>query len=138
VARWILLLEEFSYTIEHRPDKSMTHVDALSRYLLPRYMLVDTSKDGLLTRIEKAQQDDVDIKSISDFAEARKIDGYVMRGGILFKKTDDDLRKVPVSLRPQVVRQAHERGHFSIAETEVLLSQEYWIPDVRDKIQKVI
>lgn len=31
VARWALLLEEFNYTIEHRPGKNMTHVDALSQ-----------------------------------------------------------------------------------------------------------
>jgi hypothetical protein len=42
----------------------MTHVDALSRYPLPQYMLGDTSKDGLLARLEKAQQDNTDIKRI--------------------------------------------------------------------------
>jgi transposase InsO family protein len=58
---------------------------------------------------------------------------------VLFKKIDGDLRfVVPVSLRTQVVRQAHERGHFKVAKTEALLSQDYWMPNVRDGIQKVI
>jgi hypothetical protein len=62
-----------------------------------------------------------------------------MRGGILFKEVDDDLRiVVPASLRSQIVRQAHERRHFSVAKTEALLNQEYWIPNIRNKIQKVI
>jgi hypothetical protein len=64
VARWALLLEEFSYTIEHRPDRSMPHVDALSRYPLPRCMLIDAPRDGLAMRMEKTQREDVDVKKI--------------------------------------------------------------------------
>jgi len=87
--------------VAHWPGKSMAHVDALSHY--PRCMLIDTSVVDLLTRIEKALQNDV--KRISDFAEAQKIDGYVMRGGIFFKEVDNDLRVVvPASLRFQVIR----------------------------------
>jgi len=52
VARWALLLDEFSYIIE--PGKSMTHVDALSCYPLSRLMLIDAPRVGLLARIEKA------------------------------------------------------------------------------------
>ncbi|XP_025997281.2 uncharacterized protein LOC113005666 [Solenopsis invicta] len=41
VARWALLLEEFDYVIEHRPGKSMVHVDALSRNPIPSCMTID-------------------------------------------------------------------------------------------------
>jgi hypothetical protein len=76
-------------------------------------MLIDACKDGLLARIEKAQRVDADVRRVIDLTEVRKIDGYVIRGGILFKEIDGDLRiVVPISLRSQVVRQAHERGHF--------------------------
>jgi hypothetical protein len=40
-------------------------------------MLIDASKDGLLARMEKVQQENVDVKRIIDLAEARKINGYV-------------------------------------------------------------
>jgi len=43
-----------------------------------------------------------------------------------------------LSFRSQIIRQADGRGHFSVAKTEALLSKEYWIPYVRDKIQKII
>jgi len=110
---WALLLEEFSYTIEHRPGRSMAHVEALSHYPLPRCMLVDTSKEGLLARMEKAQQEDVDVKRITDLALGRKINGYIIKGGILFKEMDGDLRIIVLALlRSQVVWQVHERGHF--------------------------
>jgi hypothetical protein len=73
--------------------------------------------------MEKAQREDADIKKIIDLAEERKIDGYIIRGGVLFKEIDGDVRiVVPVSLRSQVIRQAHERGYFSVAKTEALLS----------------
>jgi hypothetical protein len=75
-------------------------------------------------------------KKIIDLAEARKIDGYIIAGGVLFKEINGDLRiVVPISLRSQVIRQVHERGHFSVAKTKALLSQDYWMPN---GIQKVI
>lgn len=102
-------------------------------------MLIETDKNSLSARLEKAQQDDVDVKRIFDLVKKRKIDGYVVRGNVLFKEVDDNLRIViPVSLRSQIIRQAHERGHFSIAKTEALLKRKYWIPHVKGKIQKVI
>jgi len=32
VVRWTLFLEEFSYTIEHRLNKNIAHINALSHY----------------------------------------------------------------------------------------------------------
>jgi hypothetical protein len=42
------------------------------------------------------------------------------------------------SLRSQVVRQAHEREHFPVAKTKALLNKKYWIPNIRDKIRKLL
>jgi len=95
-----LLLEEFEYTMEHQPGKNMAHVDALSRYPLPQCITIEIQKNGLLVRLEKAQQNDTDVKRIFDLVRTREIDGYIIRGGILFKEIDDDLRiVVPASLR---------------------------------------
>lgn len=52
VARWVLLLEEFDYVIEHRPDTSMVHVDALNRNP-PICMLINSCEDGLAARLRK-------------------------------------------------------------------------------------
>jgi len=41
VARWALTLEEFNYKIEHRPDKNMYHVDALSRYPIVQCNIIE-------------------------------------------------------------------------------------------------
>lgn len=50
IAGRALLLEDFSYTIQHRPTKSMLHIDVLSGNSLSMVMLVQEDKDGLLVR----------------------------------------------------------------------------------------
>lgn len=139
VARWALLLEEFKYKIEHRPGKNMSHVDALSRYPVLECNVVNKQKDGLTTRLRKAQENDSDVKKVLDRAKTRQVDDFVVRGDLLFKEVDGDLRVVvPKSMQSQIIRQAHERGHFSIAKTEALLRNDYWIPNVKTKIEKII
>ena len=70
VARWALQLEEFNYTIEHRPGKAMAHVDALSRNPLPVCMW-NECKDNIITRIRKAQREDVRLREIIELVEAK-------------------------------------------------------------------
>jgi len=48
VARWALLLEEFNYSIEHRPGKAIRHVDALSRNP-PCVMIIREDNESLIT-----------------------------------------------------------------------------------------
>ena len=128
VARWAIFLQDFQYTIEHRPGSSMRHVDTLSRYPLPSCFIVDECQDGLVLRLKKAQRADEHLKKITCLAEQSKIDGYVVKGGLLFKEVDGDVRLVvPKSMASQIIRSTHERGHFSVAKTEELLKRDFWI-----------
>jgi len=139
VARWALLLEEFHYTIEHRPGRNMLHVDALSRNPLPTNMVIDESTESLHARIGKAQREDNNIEKLFAMADQRQCEGYIVRGGLLFKESEGDIRLViPKSMRKQIIRQVHDRGHFSIGETETLLKRDYWFPNMRSKIEKVV
>lgn len=45
---------------------------------------------------------------------------------------------VPERMQDQVIRKMHEQGHFSTAKTEDLVKANYWIPDLRPKIEKII
>lgn len=38
----------------------------------------------------------------------------------------------------EVIKQAHERGHFRCKKTEYLLQQKFWFPRMRDTIRKII
>ncbi|XP_043498670.1 uncharacterized protein LOC122521973 [Polistes fuscatus] len=114
IARWVFFLQDFNYVIEHRPGKNMLHVDALSRQPLPSCMIIEESKNGLMNRLRQAQRSDSDVQKIIDLTKDGKINGYEMRGDLLFKEVDDDFKLVvPKQMCLQIIRQAHEVGHFS-------------------------
>ncbi|UYV81442.1 hypothetical protein LAZ67_20001196 [Cordylochernes scorpioides] len=69
VARWALLLEEYNYTIEHRPGSGMKHVDALSRN--PVSMMIQT--DTLVEKIRNAQGRDPLIKALLVIVKEKQV-----------------------------------------------------------------
>jgi len=38
----------------------------------------------------------------------------------------------------QIIRKAHEQGHFGVNKTEVLIKRNYWISNLRPKIERVV
>lgn len=138
VARWALLLEEFNYTIEHRSGKAMTHVDALSRNPLPECLVV-RQDNGITFKIRRAQQKDDETRRVFERTEEGKMSDYVVRGGLLFKVIDGDVRLViPKKLQSQIIQQTHRNGHFAAAKTEKLLKRDYWFPAIKSKTEKII
>jgi len=118
VARWALLLEEFQYEMEHRPGKSMAHVDALSRNPLPTCLIASECERGMLARFKKAQSADNNLGEIFRTIEQGQSKGYLIRGGLLYKEDDGDVRLVvPEAMQLQVIRKAHEQGHFGVVKT---------------------
>lgn len=133
-----LLLEEFDYTIEHRPGRSMRHVDALSRNP-PHVMSIYESNESILTRLSKAQRDDDNLKPIFETLKYGTYDDFVLQNNVLYKKYEDDLLLVvPKAMQREIVKQTHDRGHFSVKKVEQLLKKEFWFTHMREKIEKVI
>ncbi|KAK9687316.1 RNase H-like domain found in reverse transcriptase [Popillia japonica] len=68
VARWALLLEEFDYIIEHRPESRMKHCDALSRNpiaLIVRNEFLEKVKVAFLEKVKVAQkEDEITLKAV--------------------------------------------------------------------------
>lgn len=136
IARWTLLLEEFDYVIEH-PGKNMGHVNALSRNSLPKCMIVEND-NSLTEKFKRALQEDDDIKKILNAIKEKNIDGYTVRNDLLFKEHNGDiLLIVSKAMSTQVMKQAHDKGHFSVAKTEMLLLKDFWMPKIKSKIEKV-
>lgn len=78
VARWVLLLEEYNYIIEHRPGKNMIHVDALSRNPFSICMIAG-ERDSVTVKFRRAQQEDDDGKKMFDAVKKKNNDDYVIK-----------------------------------------------------------
>lgn len=139
VAQWALQLEEFRYTVEHRGGRSIRHVDALSRNPLSSCLVVSECSEELLVRLRKAQKEDDDLKRVFEAIERGEAKNHVIQGGILYRETDNNtLIVVPQAMQMQIIRRAHEQGHFGINKTEALVKVDYWIPNLRTKVEKLI
>ena len=85
----------------------MRHVDitALSRNPLATCMIINECNEGLTNIFKKAQQEDDHLKRIASLVEDNKTKDYVIRGGLLFKDCDGDIKLVvSKSMTRQVMR----------------------------------
>lgn len=138
IARWALLLQEYTYEVCHRPGRSMQHVDALSRNPLPTVLTIKECQTSILVRLRKAQKEDEDLKDKLQEAEAENEEGYVIKNDLLYKKVNQELLiVVPTKMQTQIIRQAHERGHYGVFKTELLILENYWFSGMRSKIENV-
>lgn len=135
VARWVLLLEEYDYEVEHRSGSQMRHVDALSRYPV---MIID--EDTVIAQIRNAQSKDDELAAIIEIVRNdAEFNNYFLKADVLFKLKDDrELIVIPESMQTNIIRQAHEKGHFAVKKTMEIIRQEYFIPNLEAKVQKII
>ena len=133
VARWVLFLEEFDYKIEHRSGNRMRHADALSRNI------VGVMVNKVTIQIEKMQQDDEKIRAILKVLEKQPFDDYFVRNNVLYKiKNGIELIVIPKKMQTGIIKEIHERGHFSATKVEIILCQEYFINNAIKKIKSII
>ncbi|GFY20868.1 transposon Tf2-11 polyprotein [Trichonephila clavipes] len=134
IARWALYLQEFNYTIEHRTGSKMAHVDALSRP--PHCMLIQNS---VHLQFLKAQQADDQITTIKTLLETTPHDNYIVKNKLLYQTVNGtDLLGVPDEMQANIIKTAHERGHFAVQRTQDLVSKDFYIPRLKDKVEKCI
>ncbi|GFX34169.1 hypothetical protein TNCV_2072061 [Trichonephila clavipes] len=133
IARWALLLEEYDYEIVHRSGQTMQHVDALSRY--PVTMI---TSDTLTARLQRAQQDE-NIQNLKSLIGTNNATDFFTRNEILYKYVDGrELIAAPRDMQTELIKLAHEKGHFPCAKTEEIVKREFFIPNLSKKIQNVI
>ncbi|GFX46439.1 transposon Ty3-I Gag-Pol polyprotein [Trichonephila clavipes] len=112
----------------------MAHVDALSRP--PHCMLIQNS---VHVQFLKAQQADDQITTIKTLLETTPHDNYIVKNKLLYKTVNGiDLLVVPDEMQANIIKTAHERGHFAVLRTQDLVSKDFYIPRLKDKVEKGI
>jgi len=126
IARWALFLQDFQYSIEHRPGKSMRHVDTLSRNALPTAILITECPEGIIAKLYKNQVKDDELATLKKRIDDNQADGYLIKNGLIYKEVNGDaLIVVPKLMQYGLIRQVHERGHFGPDKTQKLLLMDY-------------
>lgn len=133
VAGWALALEEFDYTIEHRGGERMKHVDALSRY--PTMLVEDT----LTALIRQNQDDDPQLRAIRKVLDKEPYEDYIIENGLLMKNGDDkNLIVLPSNMQMDILRKTHGQGHFGVKKILEHIQQDYYIPNLKVKLENLI
>lgn len=134
IARWGLEMENFNYSIEHRSNQRMCHVDSLSRVVqvnvieqtsIEQTLAVEQERDTNIFIIRQSLE-----KGLSSHSAFELIDGLVYR-----KKGETSLFYVPSLMEYNVIRANHDDfGHFSTDKVLDLISKTYWFPHIRKKV----
>lgn len=133
VARWVLILEQFDYVIEHRAGKYVKHVDVLSRYPI---MIV---QDTILALIRSKQDKEERLHAIKQILIKEPYKDYVMENDLLMKKIRDETVVVlPSSMHSDIIRKTHENGHFGTQKVIESIQEEYYIPKLKEKVESFI
>jgi len=112
-ARWVLEMQNYDYSLEHRAGSRMLHVDALSRQI---FEVEDNSFDRNLAL---CQNDDPVIKKIREELEQADSKNFEMRNGLVYKKQQGQiLFYVPAALETNIIQKYHnEMSHVGMEKT---------------------
>jgi len=99
-----------------------------------------TSDNSLHSKLKCVQSQDEELKAIIDILSEKSIhNNFFLRSGLLYKLVnDDEVIVVPPILQREIIRQAHDKGHFSVKKTKEIIGKKYYIPKLEDKIQRQI
>ena len=109
--RWDQKLKLNTYTVEHRPDRQMAHVDALSRAPITLMLSSDTIREAKQVSIDPTTHT---VTTNKDGLKQVKIS---CRNRIL----------IPDTLKSQILIEGHDKaGHPGIRKTLAQLGRTYW------------
>ncbi|KAK9708862.1 RNase H-like domain found in reverse transcriptase [Popillia japonica] len=163
IMRWVLFLQDFEYTLEHRPGTRMQHVDALSRVkdvMILAANTLDTNlavkqdadyvdalsrvKDVMIlaantldTNLAVKQDADLDIRKIRESLEKQESGSYELHNGLVYRKSKGNLLfVVPRVMEYAVMSKYHdEMGHVGTDKAIELITRSYWFPKLNEKVK---
>lgn len=132
IARWVLEMQNYDYTLEHRLSSRMLHVDALSRQI---FVIEDNFFDKNLAL---CQNDDPVITKIRKELELSESKLFEMRNGLVYKKHQGHiLFYVPTVLEASVIHKyLNEMSHVGTEKTIRNILSSYWFPEIKSKVEK--
>lgn len=137
IARWALELENYDYSVQHRPGARMGHADALSRC---KVVSVVSSED-IDFQLRGTQSRDPLISELRAGLSRSESRLYVMQDGLVYRRDrrGDLYFYVPSEIEENLIRHVHEKiGHLGVTKCYDQLKMHYWFPDMQSKIEKYI
>lgn len=152
IGRWVLLTQEFTFEIVHKPGTQMQHVDALSRNPITNNDSTPISNESVLSITEgdwllSVQLQDPNICAIREILESgeaelnKKIfNDYELLGNKVYRRTEYGRRwVVPKKCIWQVIRANHDDiGHFAVDKSIERIKSLYWFPKMKKVVSKYI
>lgn len=132
VARWIIFLQDYEFTIEHREGSKMKHTDALSRNPYVSAMFSNLHDD-----LRYAQENDEKLKAIREILKLQPYQDYLLDSDLLYKGEEKKL-VVPRSMENGILKEVHSNGHFSKKKMLELIGKDYYIENLNKKIEDFI
>jgi len=134
--RWALYIQDYNYTIVHRSNKQMFHVDALSRVQNILVLEVNTFEQTLSNK----QSTDSEIVIIRKKLENSDILFYELRNGLVYPTVGKKLLfYVPNELIDNVIRTFQDNiGHVGADKVVELIRNSYWFPNMKEKVKLYI
>lgn len=133
VARWVLFLQDYDFTIEHREGSRMRHADALSRNPYVAAIFSDLHSD-----VRHAQETDSGLKAIMKILEdGKSYNDFYLQGGLLYKGAEHRV-VIPQKMEGEIIAKAHGNGHFAVKKTTELISKDYYISKLSRKVEDFI
>ena len=136
IQRWVLEMQDFDYTVEHRISGKMSHVDALSRST----GIFTVANDTFETALVAAQNRDANILKLKSDLEKNESKFFTLINGLVYRKKGDDVMfNVPSDMESRVIQTHHESlCHLGTEKCFDYLRKTYWFPNMKIKIEKYI
>lgn len=142
LARWAMKLQQFSYDIVHRPGKTHTVPDALSRGIDD-----DTTIEINTIDILEKHKDKWYRSKVRNVLKQKEPSEWRVSNNLLYKRiilsqfpnaTHDWKLYVPEALRPKVLKECHDdntAGHLGIRKTYFKVKQRYFWPNLLQEVK---
>lgn len=137
IARWSLFLEDYNYSISHRPGSSMSYVDALSR----KQVGAITDDIDIDRQLRIAQSRDPIVEELKMKLKLEPVEGFVLENGVIYKISPSGKKLVFVlnELINNIIRNAHEKlGHLGVKKCCCSISSQYWFPQMKMRVHNFV